>query len=132
MENTVEQRTEQVITPVQLLEHYQGHRALTRRLIEAFPEKEFFSFKIGGMRTFAEMTLELLGIAVPGLEEIVTRENKSLDEHFEHGNNKGTILARWDEDTQKIDEHWAQLGLESFQEPITLFGLYEGTVWSSI
>ena len=34
----------QVITPEDLLKHWQGHRALTRRVIEAFPEKDFFEF----------------------------------------------------------------------------------------
>ena len=32
----------QVITSEELLKHWQGHRALTRRVIEAFPEKDFF------------------------------------------------------------------------------------------
>src|SRR5690606_1621487 len=133
MENTIKQQTQtQLITPAQLLAHYQGHRGLTRRVIEAFPEKEFFSFKIGGMRTFAEITMELLGIAVPGLNEIVTRDSKELNEHFEHGNKKENILARWDEDTQKIDELWARIALEDFQEEVNLFGQYKGTVQSSI
>jgi len=133
MENTRKQLSAaQVISPGQLLDHYQGHRALTRRVIEAFPEKEFFEFKIGGMRTFAEMSMELLGIAVPGLNEIVTRDSKELNEHFGHGNKKENILARWDADTQRINELWEKIPLERFQEPITLFGQYEGTVQSSI
>lgn len=133
MENTVKNQTEvQVISPAQLLEHYQGHRGLTRRVIEAFPEKEFFSYKIGGMRTFAEMTMELLGIAVPGLKEIVTRETTELQEHFEHGNSKAKILERWDQDTEEINKLWGQIELERFQDQVKLFGLYEGTVQSSI
>lgn len=60
MENTInEQTSAQVITPAQFLEHYQGHRRLTRKLIEAFPEKEFFTHSIGGMRPFSEMVKEL-------------------------------------------------------------------------
>ena len=63
MENTInEQTTTQVMTPEQFLEQYQGHRRLTRRVIEAFPEKEFFNYSIGGMRPFAEMTKELFEI----------------------------------------------------------------------
>jgi len=45
----------QPITSAQLLEHWQGHRNLTRRVIEKFPEDQMFSFSIGGMRTFAEL-----------------------------------------------------------------------------
>jgi hypothetical protein len=67
----------QVITPEDLLKHWQGHRALTRRVIELFPEKDFFEFSIGGMRTFAKLTDELLAIAVPGLKlNHLTKEKK--------------------------------------------------------
>ena len=62
METTLN-KTAQVISPEALLKHWQGHRALTRRAIEAFPEKAFFNHTIGGMRPFSEMILELLGIA---------------------------------------------------------------------
>ncbi|MEC7264923.1 MAG: damage-inducible protein DinB, partial [Bacteroidota bacterium] len=76
MEKTAatQQTTDQVISPAQLLEHWQGHRGLTRRVIEAFPEKELFEHQIGGMRPFSEMVAELLAIAVPGLEEIVSKK----------------------------------------------------------
>ena len=41
-----------VITAEELLEHWQGHRRLTRRVIEAFPDDQLFSFAVGGMRPF--------------------------------------------------------------------------------
>ena len=52
-----------VITPEALQQHWQGHRNLTRRVIEAFPEKELFQFSIGGMRSFSDMASELIGIS---------------------------------------------------------------------
>ena len=42
--------TNDVITTEQLIDHWQGHRRITRRMIDAFPEKELFDFSIGGMR----------------------------------------------------------------------------------
>ena len=51
-----------VVTPDQLLAHWQGHRRLTRRMIEAFPERELFSYSIGGMRPFADLVLEMIGM----------------------------------------------------------------------
>ena len=94
MSNTATNSTvHQVITPAELLEHWQGHRSLTRRVIEAFPEKEFFNHSIGGMRTFAELTMELLAIAGPGIKEIATGETSPLQEHIEHGNKK-TFLPK--------------------------------------
>lgn len=40
----------EVISQQELLAHWQGHRDLTRRIIAAFPENDFFNFRIGGMR----------------------------------------------------------------------------------
>ncbi len=122
----------QVITPSELLAHWQGHRGLTRKLIEAFPEKEFFEYSIGGMRTFAEMTMELLGIAGPGIKEIAFGETAELNEHFDHGNIKANILQAWDRTTDEINNSWSKIKLERFQEHIKSFGQFEGTVLSSI
>jgi len=134
METAVTQskKVDQVITPSELLAHWQGHRSLTRKTIEAFPEKEFFNHSIGGMRTFAEVTMELLGIAGPGIREIVTGKTAQLEEHFDHGNSKAKILQAWDKTTEEINALWPQIALERFQEPIKTFGQYEGTVQSSI
>lgn len=126
------QETAQVISPKQLLKHWQGHRDLTRRVIEAFPEKEFFEFSIGGMRPFAAMTMELMGIALPGLRELAGGDTGKLSEHFEHGNQKANILKKWDADTEEINRVFANIPLTRFQEHIKLFGQYEGTVCSSL
>ncbi|MEH6764709.1 MAG: DinB family protein [Aequorivita antarctica] len=130
--NATANKTAQVITSEDLLKHLQGHRNLTRRTIEAFPEKEFFNHSIGGMRTFAEMAMELLGIAGPGIQEIVSGKSAPLDEKVEHGNSKAKILALWDEATEQINTLWPKIAAERFPENILLFGMYEGTVWSSI
>ncbi len=46
-----------VISAGTLLAHWQGHRRLTRRVIEAFPEDKLFSFSVGGMRPFSAMPI---------------------------------------------------------------------------
>lgn len=121
----------QVMTPAELLDHWQGHRSLTRRVIAAFPEEEFFIHSIGGMRPFADMITELLSIATPGLREIVTGQSAPLNEHLEHENNKAKVLHAWDEATKEINALWLQIAPERFQETIKMFGQFEGTVrWS--
>ncbi|WP_417599916.1 DinB family protein [Owenweeksia hongkongensis] len=132
METQAMKQVSQVISPEQFLAHWQGHRNLTRRVIEAFPEKDFFEFSIGGMRTFAQLTMELLAIAAPGIREIATGNSEKLDEHFDHKNSKANILKKWDEDTEEINKYWAQLPVERFQEHLKLFGQYEGTGTSQI
>ena len=49
-----------VLSPDKLLDQWQGHRRLTRRVIEAFPEDKLFSFSLGSMRPFSDMVLEFL------------------------------------------------------------------------
>lgn len=61
-----------IFTTQELLEHWQGHRKLTRKTIEAFPEDKLFTYSIGGMRPFAELVYEFLGMAEPGISGIAT------------------------------------------------------------
>ncbi len=129
---TTKKQTLSVITATELLEHWLGHRRLTRRLIEAFPEKDLFEYSIGGMRPFAKMLQELLGIAVPGIREIVGGKAEELNEHIEKADSKANILALWDEATTEINNYWSLIPEEKFHEKILTFGQYEGTVWSSI
>ncbi|HJY11345.1 MAG TPA: DinB family protein [Flavobacterium sp.] len=122
----------QVITPEDLLNHWQGHRALTRRVIEAFPEKDFFEFSIAGMRPFAKLADELLAIAVPGLKGIVTKESKPFTEDSEKLIFKAQYLEKWDEATAEINQYWQKLSIEDFNETFNLFGQYEFPVIQNI
>ncbi|MBT9188130.1 DinB family protein [Zobellia russellii] len=122
----------QVILPAELLAHWQGHRALTRKVIEAFPEKDYFDFSIGGMRPFSKMVDELLSIAGPGIQEIVTGKAVPFTEEVAHGNSKSKVLELWDKTTEEINANWSKIGIEKFQETIKLFGEYEGTIISTI
>jgi uncharacterized iron-regulated protein len=63
MENKMHDTTTLVITPEAMLEQWQGHRRLTRRVIEAFPENELFKYAVGGMRPFGELAMEMIGMA---------------------------------------------------------------------
>ncbi|WP_192822425.1 DinB family protein [Rufibacter sp. LB8] len=124
--------TAPVISSQDLLKHWQAHRGLTRRVIDAFPEKELFEFSIGGMRPFSKMVYELLAIAAPGVKEIATGTSEELKEDLSQATTKDKILALWDEATAAIDQYWALIPDEKFQEKIMAFGQYEGTVISSV
>src|SRR5437867_6967255 len=115
------------ITPEALLAHWQGHRRLTRRVIEAFPEDRLFSFSVGSMRPFGAMAMEMITMAAPMVRGVVTgvwdqsvnRENRPKEE----------VLRLWDESTQQINTLWPQIPPERFRETITAFGLYKGLVY---
>lgn len=112
-------------TADEILKNWQGHRRLTRRTIEAFPEKELFEFSVGGMRPFSDMVKELLAIAAPGLKQIVTNEQVTFNENSEHLKTKQDLLRAWDESTEQINDWWAQISLEQFRASVNLFGQYE-------
>lgn len=122
----------QVITSEDLLKHWQGHRALTRRLIEIFPEKDFFEFSIGGMRPFAKLVDELLAIAAPALKGIVNRESQPYTEAEEKLIFKAQYLEKWDEATAEINTYWEKLSIEDFSETFNLFGQYEFPIIQNI
>ena len=122
----------QIKTPAEMLEHWQGHRRLTRRVIEAFPADAFFTHSIGGMRPFVEMTMELMAIGAPGLREVVTGEQQHLREHFDHENNKDKMLELWDKQTEEINTFWSQITEERFRETMTLFGQFTFPLWAHI
>ncbi len=124
-----------VITPESLLDHWQGHRRLTRKVIEAFPEDQFFSYSIGGMRPFSELVREMLELADLGIEGIVTGQWKSgLDHSFQDPNHptKVEVLRQWDRVTEKMNNLWPQIPPHRFGENDTAFGQYDGTVISFI
>lgn len=124
--------TSQVISKENLLIHWQGHRTLTRRVIEAFPEKEFFEFSIGGMRPFSKLTAELLSIAAPALKGIVNRDTQPYSEEIGELTTKAQFLQKWDEDTEEINTYWKQLSEEDFSEKFNLFGQYEFPIIDNI
>lgn len=107
-----------------LLDHWQGHRRLTRRVLEAFPEDQLFTFALGGMRTFGEMALELLAMAAPMAQGLATGDWEA----YEIGkvDSKEELLRLWDESTAEIDEFWPRIPAERFQEAVTSFGQYTG------
>jgi len=114
-----------VVTPETLLEHWQGHRRLTRRVIEAFPEDQLFTFSLGGMRPFGVMALEVLSTGAPTVRGLVTGEWISLTDRDPLP--KAELLRRWDEATAEIDALWPQLTPAHFQQEYIAFGMYPGT-----
>ena len=113
-----------VITADQLLEHWQGHRRVTRRVIDAFPEKEMFEYSIGGMRTFAKLVMEFIGMAGPTLIGVTTREWPQGDKTVPPST-KAELLKAWDETTARINQMWPTIPPERFQETDKAFGQWE-------
>jgi len=126
-----------IFTPEALLEHWQGHRRVTRRMIEAFPEDKLFTYSIGGMRPFSDLVMEFIGMAEPGIEGVVTGNWNIVNDLPHHAKNnlpktKKELLERWDSITKKIDKRWQQIPAERFNEMDKAFGQWEGLIYSFI
>ena len=115
------------ITPAELLAHWQGHRRLTRRVIEAFPEDRLLTFTIGSMRPFGALAMELISIAEPMVRGVLTAEWNTII--HPPAASKSEILRLWDESTVAIDTLWPQIPVERFQETMTAFGQDPGKVY---
>lgn len=120
--------TDLILDRNSLLAHWQGHRLLTRRVIEAFPEKELLEFSIGGMRPFAELAMEMIAMAGPGIEGLATDTWKRFeDAEPKVPKTKEDVLQLWDAATEKINECWQQIPEGRFSENMKAFGQWEGT-----
>jgi uncharacterized damage-inducible protein DinB len=118
------------LSPTDLLAHWQGLRALTRRVIERFPEDQLFTFAVGGMRPFGVLAAEMLGIAVPMVREIVGGASEPFRE--QRAASKAQLLAEWDAATEELNAWYARIPTDRFAETVTLFGQYTGPVWSQL
>lgn len=109
-------------TPADLLSHWQGHRALTRRVIEAFPEDQLFTFSVGGMRPFGALAMEMLGMGAPMVRGVLTGEwNAFSDVKVD---TREELLRLWDESTAQINADWSRIPAERWRQTMTAFGQY--------
>jgi hypothetical protein len=111
----------------ELLKHWQGHRALTRRVIEAFPEDKLFEFSIGGMRPFAEMAWEFIRMAVPIADGVATAKWAEFNAAGAKPATKSELLKLWDAQTVELNEKFALIPPHRFSEVDKAFGQWEGS-----
>lgn len=136
--NTVESKTKQQPTFIStegLREQWQGHRRLTRRVIEKFPEDKLFNYSVGGMRPFAELAMEMIHMGAPGVRGVVVGKWQTFEEvqkSYPMPKNREELLNLWDRATEQIDSLWPHIPAERFQEVEKFFGQYDGPVYWSI
>ena len=109
-----------VITPSQFLTNWQGHRRLSRRMIDAFPDDQLFTFSVGGMRTFGALANEMLGMAVPTVKGVISDKWDAYAEST--ASSKAEVLSQWDANTAQLDELFPQIPAHRFQDVMTAFG----------
>ena len=130
-QNLTPTATASIFTPQELLAHWQGHRGLTRKMIEAFPEDKLFTYSIGGMRPFSELVFEFLGMAIPGLQGIATGKWQKFSD-AEKVTTKKELLELWDKTTNDINTIWPTIPPHRFEEQDVAFGQWPGSGTSFI
>jgi uncharacterized damage-inducible protein DinB len=115
------------MTSQQFLASWQGHRALTRRAIDAFPEDKLFGYSIGGMRPFSALAMECLGMAVPTLKGVIAGDWEQYA--ASKAATKAELLRLWDDATAEIDALWPKIPAARFQEVDTAFGQWKMTIY---
>lgn len=119
-----------IITSDQLLAHWQGHRRLTRRVIEVFPPEPLFKHSVGGMRPFSVLAMEMIKMATPILRGEISGEWTSFEPP--EPATKGDLLKLWDDATAEIDRMWPDIPPHRFQEEDTAFGQWKMTGYAII
>ena len=119
--------TAPILTSQQFLEHWQGHRALTRRVIDAFTEEQLFNYSVGGMRPFSTLAMEFIGMAVPTLNGVITGKWDQFSEA--KATTKAELLRQWDDTTSRINALWPTIPEGRFQEVDTAFGQWKMPIW---
>lgn len=120
---STETATVNVLTAEALLKNWQGHRRLTRRTIEAFPEDKLYHFSLGGMRPFADMAWEFIRMAVPIVEGVSTGTWKEYS--GEKPTTKSELLRLWDAQTEELNLRFPRIPPHRFSEVDKAFGLWE-------
>lgn len=115
-----------VLTKPELLRHWQGHRALTRRTIEAFPADELFSFEPAPpMRSFGAMMREVVGMIGPTLAGLEGGGAWGTTLAYRDVADKAALLAAWDEVDATIEAAWERIPASRFTEEEAAYGFPE-------
>ncbi len=112
-----------IITPQELLEHWQSHRRLTQRTLEAFPEDKLFSFQPAQpMRSFGAMLLEILGMVYPTLEGFKTGEWSTNLRQYGSIETKAALLEAFDETDAYLNQTLPTISTERLLERESVYG----------
>ena len=109
----------ELLTPEALLTNLKDVRALTRKVIEAFPEKDLFEFSIANLRPFSQMVEEFLMITNYIFTETLHEKHTPFYTEGQFPTTKTEVLALWDKVTEIIDHEWKEVG--DYTQSLTIY-----------
>jgi len=109
----------ELLTPEALLTNLKDVRALTRNVIEAFPEKELFEFSVANLRPFSAMVEEFLMITNYIFTEALHEKHTPFYTEGQFPTTKAEVLALWDRATEILDREWKEVG--DYTQSLTIY-----------
>ena len=109
----------ELLTPEALLTNLKDVRALTRNVIEAFPEKELFEFSVANLRPFSQMVEEFLMITNYIFTETLHEKHTPFYTEGQFPTTKAEVLALWDGATEILDREWKEVG--DYTQSLTIY-----------
>ena len=109
----------ELLTPEALLTNLKDVRALTRNVIEAFPEKELFEFSVANLRPFSAMVEEFLMITNYIFTETLHEKHTPFYTEGQFPTTKAEVLALWDKVTEILDREWKEVG--DYTQSLTIY-----------
>lgn len=117
MQNTPAVDSPAILSPAHFLAHWQGHRRLTRRVIEAFPEDELFIFSAAPpMRPFGVLAWEIHQVSELTLTGMLTGEWTMSDWRKGVSHDPAELLNAWDGLTALIDAELPNVPADFFAQ----------------
>jgi len=109
----------ELLTPEALLTNLKDVRALTRNVIEAFPEKELFEFSVANLRPFSQMVEEFLMITNYIFTETLHEKHTPFYTEGQFPTTKAEVLALWDRATEILNREWKEVG--DYTQSLTIY-----------
>lgn len=109
----------ELLTPEALLTNLKDVRALTRNVIEAFPEKELFEFSVANLRPFSQMVEEFLMITNYIFTETLHEKHTPFYTEGQFPTTKAEVLALWDRASEILDCEWKEVG--DYTQSLTIY-----------
>ncbi len=114
------------LSPAVLAAHWLGHRHVTRRVIDAFPPEQLFTYRpVDTLRSFGEMAWELVGQTGYTLDGLLDGQWGAPTWNPLPGTEKPGLLSAWDAQTARIES-----GLPGV--PADLFGRTLELAWGEM
>lgn len=109
----------ELLTPEALLTNLKDVRALTRNVIEAFPEKDLFEFSVANLRPFLQMVEEFLMITNYIFAETLHEKHTPFYTEGQFPTTKAEVLALWDRASEILDREWKEVG--DYTQSLTIY-----------